>query len=100
MFVEHEEKLVFDKITENIGSDAAHPLARPQVPHLEPPGGGGQEGEGEPEGGEAPDGPGHAQLVEAGAAEETPQREQPRRGGPAGRHRETQNFVILWKMTR
>ena len=100
MFVEHEEKLVFDQITEHICPDAPHPLALllPEVPDLEAPGGGGQEGPGVPQHREPADGPGNGQHPEALTTQQTPEAQAPRRDGLTGRHREAQHLVILWKI--
>ena len=66
MFVENEEKLIFDQITENICPNAPHSrlLLLPQVPDLQAPGGRGKEGEGIFEQREATDGAGNGQFLE------------------------------------
>ena len=100
MFVEHKEKLIFDLITEHICPDAAHPLALPpQVPDLEAPGGGGQEGPGVPQHREAADGPGNGQDPETLTTQQAPEGQAPRWDRLAGRHWQAQHLVILWKMT-
>lgn len=77
VFVEHEEKLIFDEITEHIRSDASHqPALLPQVPDLEAPGGGGEEGPGMPEHREAADGPRNGQLPETLTTHQTPEGEE------------------------
>ena len=96
MFVEHKEKLVFDLITEHICPDAAHPLALPpQVPDLEAPGGGGQEGPGVPQHREAADGPGNGQDPDTLTTQQAPEGQAPRGDGLTGRHGEAQHLVTL-----
>ena len=88
MFVEHEEKLVFDQITENICPNAPHPglLILPQVPDLKAPGGRGEEGEGIFELRKATDGAGNGQFPETLTTHQTPEGEKSRRDGLAGSH--------------